>query len=506
MLKANIISNYLSQIYIAGIGILLLPLYVHYMGAESYGLVGFFSLLQSWFNILDLGLTPTISRETARYKSGATSEIDYKKFLNLLSYLFISVALIGGGILFSLSNDIALYWLKPTELTIPEVVFSVQVMSISVALRWLSGLYRGIITGHEKLVILSSINAVIATFRFVIVFGVMWVYGFTPKVFFQYQLIIVFIELIVLIFYSNTLTPKDIKSGRITLKYIKSVSPLLKFSLTIAFTSSIWILVTQTDKFVLSGILSLKDYGYFTIAVLVANGIMIINTPISTAIMPRLANLYAKNKVSEAIEIYKLATRLVCILVGSFAITIIFFPDLVIYAWSGDIQLTLKASPILRLYIIGNIMLVISAFPYYIQYAQGNLKYHLIGNIGMAILFIPLVIFASLHFGGIGSGYVWIFVNIIFLFLWVPYVHRKVSPGVHRDWFLNDILSIISLPIIISITLYFYLPRLNQFPSEYGRLYALFTITIISLINLLFSLLISKYKNTFKIVKKNEQN
>ena len=44
----------------------MLPMYIKYMGAEAYGLVGFFSMLQAWFNLLDLRLTPTIGRETAR--------------------------------------------------------------------------------------------------------------------------------------------------------------------------------------------------------------------------------------------------------------------------------------------------------------------------------------------------------------------------------------------------------------------------------------------------------
>lgn len=41
ILKKNIIANYASQLYSAGIGILILPLYIKYMGAEAYGLVGF---------------------------------------------------------------------------------------------------------------------------------------------------------------------------------------------------------------------------------------------------------------------------------------------------------------------------------------------------------------------------------------------------------------------------------------------------------------------------------
>ena len=41
-------------------------------------------------------------------------------------------------------------------------------MAIIVALRWMCGLYRGAISGAERVVWLGSFNAVIATLRFVL--------------------------------------------------------------------------------------------------------------------------------------------------------------------------------------------------------------------------------------------------------------------------------------------------------------------------------------------------
>lgn len=63
-MRSNILANYASQFYVTIIGIVTVPLYIQYMGAEAYGLVGFFAMLQAWFLMLDMGLTPTIARET----------------------------------------------------------------------------------------------------------------------------------------------------------------------------------------------------------------------------------------------------------------------------------------------------------------------------------------------------------------------------------------------------------------------------------------------------------
>jgi O-antigen/teichoic acid export membrane protein len=438
-LKRNITANYVSQVYVTGIGILILPLYIKYMGAEAYGLVGFFTMLQAWFSLLDMGLTPTIGRETARYNGGSISQLAYRQLLRSLTIIFAGVAFLGGGCLWLLSDFIANEWLQIEALSSTQIVLAVEFMAISVALRWMGGLYRGVLTGFERLVWLSSFNVVVATLRFVAVFASMWIYGFTPVVFFIHQLVVAVIEVSGLWARSLKLLPNQNHAIGWSFEPVK---PVLKFALSIAFTSSIWVLVTQTDKLVLSGILPLAEYGYFTLAVLVASGIMVISGPVSMAIMPRMARLKAEGKRDEMLRVYRNATQLVSVVAGSAALVIAFNAELLLVAWTGDQDLSAKAAPILRLYAIGNGFLAVAAFPYYLQYAVGNLRYHLIGNAVMGSVLIPAIIIAATYYGGIGAGYVWVGVNGGFLVAWVGYSHKKLVPGLHKHWLVHDVLTI----------------------------------------------------------------
>jgi len=454
-LRGNIIANYASQIYVAGIGVLILPLYIKYMGSEAYGLVGFFAMLQAWFNVLDLGLTPTIARETARFRGGALSPLSYRQLYRALSVIFGVISLCGGGGLYLLSSFIATKWLNIVDIEVEEVIIAVQIMGMSVALRWMTGLFRGVITGSEKLVWLSSFNAIIASLRFVGVFASMSIFGFSPLVFFTHQLVIALIECIGLAIKAHYLLPKkqtlEMKIGW----SFKPVMLILKFSLTIAFTASVWVFITQTDKLVLSGILSLEEYGYFTLSVLVANGIIIISGPISNAIMPRMARLYAEKKTDELIKVYRQSTQLVSIVGGTIAITFASTADSLLYAWTGDTNLAEHSAPILRLYAIGNLFLCVAAFVYYLQYAKGNLRYHLIGNLILVVIMIPSIIIFAKNFGGEGAGYVWLTLNAIYLLFGVSYIHSKLEPNLHSKWFLNDVIKIIvpasSFPLLLSL-------------------------------------------------------
>ena len=244
-IRSKVIFGYLSQFYVTLVAIIMLPFYIKYMGAEAYGLVGFFMMLQTMFSLLDFGLSPTISRESARFKAGVTSVIDYLRLFRALNLAFMLIAALGGGLLIVFSDIISSSWLNFNILEKEEVVFSIKIMAICVALRWMCGLFRGVVIGSENQVWFSGYNSGVATLRFVIVMPVMWLFGFTPTCFFSYQLLIAILELLGLYLKVRLLLPSwDDKRNAIGWSF-KPLLPILKFSFTIAFTSSVWILVTQ---------------------------------------------------------------------------------------------------------------------------------------------------------------------------------------------------------------------------------------------------------------------
>jgi O-antigen/teichoic acid export membrane protein len=452
-LRANIAANYASQIYTTLIGIALVPLYLKYMGSEAYGLVGFFAMLQAWFGVLDLGLTPTIARESARYHGGGISALDYRRVFRAMSMLFASVALCGGLLLVFLAEPIALHWLKVTVLPMSEVVLAVQVMAACVALRWMGGLYRGVVSGSERLVWLSGFNAAIATIRFAGVFLSMWWWGFNVVVFFWHQLLVAGLECIGLVWATYRLLPS---SGRLRGRVgwsIAPVRPLVRFAITIAFTSTVWVLVTQTDKLILSGVLTLAEYGYFSVAVLVASSITLITGPISSSIMPRMARLQAEGRDKEIHELYCKSTQLTAVVAGSIAVTLVVCAGPLLVAWTGDRRLAEAAVTTLQLYAIGNGLLAIGAFPYYLQYARGDLRYHLIGNLLMTLILIPAIVLAATRFGALGAGLVWVATNFLYLFFWVAYVHSQIFPRQHWPWLRDQVIKVVGPTALVGLTL-----------------------------------------------------
>src|SRR4030081_1413079 len=66
MLKRNVVANVRRGSWTALLSLLIIPVQVHVLGVEAYGLLAFMASVQVIASIFDLGLSPTITREVTR--------------------------------------------------------------------------------------------------------------------------------------------------------------------------------------------------------------------------------------------------------------------------------------------------------------------------------------------------------------------------------------------------------------------------------------------------------
>jgi hypothetical protein len=64
------------------------------------------------------------------------------------------------------------------------------------------------------------------------------------------------------------------------------------------------------------------------------------------------------------------------------------------------------------------------------------------------LLLIPAVIWAAARYGGSGAGYVWVSLNLLSFLILIPLVHRRFFPGLNRQWFMKDVLAIVSAGVL----------------------------------------------------------
>lgn len=483
-LKKNIGFNYLGKLYSTFIGILILPMFLQYMGAEAYGLVGFFTLLQAWLQLLDVGMSPTLGREVARLKNNHDEGWRLTTVVNTVELLFISVALVAAVSLFCLQDWIATSWLTVETLNVDIITTAITIMAFIVALRWVASINRSGINAFEQQVWMNVVDMIINTFRFPGALLLVIYLDGDVLAYFYFQLAVVVVEVIVIRIKMRSLLPSQhVRVKLFSLAELKRIAP---FALSIGYTSAIWILLTQLDKLLLSKYLTLSDYGYFILIGIVANGITTLSSPVTKALLPRMTSMLAKQGEKQMLALYQTATKFVACFIFPIALVIVLNAEVVIYTWTGDTTAAKWVAPILPLFCLGSMVLAVMVFQYQLQYAHGVLKYHVRWNTFSLLINIPLITYAATYHGALGVGWVWFAYRLFSLTVWCAFVHSKFAPGMHLKWLKNCVL----LPFILSASLVAILHYILPLSVDMSRWKLFILLSLISLISIVLSTLL----------------
>ena len=141
--KTNIVANIAGRLWGFVSIFAFYPLYLKFLGSESFGLVGFYSMLVGMLVVADVGLTSSINREFARLSVSDKSSGNMKNVLRTyeITYFFISVFIVIS--FFFLAPIISAQWLNFSNLQLEAVTDAIRLMGFAVSIQLLSGLYIG---------------------------------------------------------------------------------------------------------------------------------------------------------------------------------------------------------------------------------------------------------------------------------------------------------------------------------------------------------------------------
>lgn len=437
MLKKNILANLFGNAFSAIVSIICIPVYVHYLGVEAYGLIGIFASLQVIFSVLDLGLSATLNREFARLSVIDGGVTEQRNLLRTFEYIYFAIAIVI-GLSISLSAPlISRHWLSGNSISQGTVQFALIQMGLLLALRWPTALYAGGLAGLQKQVIYNVINTAGELIKAVGAIAVLAFVNNSIHAFFNWQIIITGVIVLVL----NMGLWKKLKGDH---KPFFTKALLVKnktFAAGIGGTSLVVILLTQTDKVVLSKILDLKTFGYFTLASAIASSLYRVIIPVSQAVYPRLVQLVHNDQQTTLIKLFHTACQFISSIVLPFALTIAFFSKEIILLWTHDEMITEAVYPLVRILIIGTACNAMVTIPYMLQLAYGWTKLGFYQNVIAIIILIPSIIYFTNLYGAYGAVWCWTVLNICYMLFSMPVMFSKYLKTEQWKWYWNDIIK-----------------------------------------------------------------
>jgi O-antigen/teichoic acid export membrane protein len=437
MLKRNLIANYLGQGWVALMSLAFIPLYIKYLGIEAYGLIGLFAVLQAWLALLDMGMTPTLSREMARFSGGVRDVQSICDLLRTIEFLALIVAIVIVFGIWISSDWLASNWLKADKLPVGTVAHAFSLMGVVTALRFLEGIYRSSLVGLQRQVFFNVINSIMATLRGAGAVVVLVFYAKTIDAFFIWQGVVSLLMVVALGAITYSALPEATRYARFSIDSLRGIK---RFAGGVMATTLLALMLTQIDKILLSKLMTLQDFGYYALAGSVAGGLSMFIGPVAQAAYPNMSKLVAQHNESSLLSVYHTSTQLLAVLLIPIVLTVSFYAYETIYVWAGDLTLAKKTSSILSALVIGTLLNGIMTIPYMLQLAYGWTSFAVKLNIMAVLVLIPAIFIAVPKFGGLGAAWMWLLLNTGYITFGIHFMHRRLLPSEKWRWYINDLL------------------------------------------------------------------
>jgi O-antigen/teichoic acid export membrane protein len=453
--KRNIIANYAGQAWTALIGLAFVPVYIRYLGIEAYGLIGVFALLQTWLSLLDLGLTPALSREMARFSGGALGIEAVRDLLRSVEIVGFGVAALVASGIWAGADWLATDWLRAEQLPAGEVAEAFALMGFVTALRFVENIYRGSMIGLQDQVTVNVITSITATARAVGAVAVLAWVAPTIRAFFVWQGVISVVTLIAFAVAVYRRLPATTRPARFSTSALRDV---WRFAMGTLVLTMLGFVLSQLDKLILSKLLSLKEFAYYSLAFTIAGAVRLLAQPVDQGIYPRLTELLAGSDERKAAKTYHQGAQYSAVLMGSVAVFLAMFGAEVLSLWTQDSELALQAYPILALLVIGMMVNGLLNGPFYLQMAAGWTGLLIQVNTVLVLVYSPVVYFLSTHFAARGAAVAWLMLNLVYWAIVVPLVHRKLLRQEMWKWLISDVAAPLAAAAIVLAALRILMP------------------------------------------------
>ncbi len=415
------------------------------MGLEAYGLVGLYAALQAWLSVLDMGLTPTLSREVARASSG---DVPFGRTWNLLRSVELSLAAIVSIFVVGATltaSYITKNWLTPIQLSSSTVSWALAIMSYVAGLRLLENIYKATLIGLQQQRILNLISILSVSIRTFGAVAILTLVTQSVVVFFFWQALISGLTLLSFFAAAYATIPRENVTPKFSLDAIRSVS---KYAGGVAAVTLVSLVLSQLDKFLLSGLLDLSEFGRYTLASAVAATLYVLISPITQAWFPRFCALSSGNETGKLADAFHDSAQLVSVVHGSAACFLIVFADHLILTWTGRAELAESVSPILRILAFANLIHGTMWIPYQLQLSAGWTSLALCLNLaGLAIL-TPAFLVLVPRYGTIAAAWLIVAVNSLYLIAGAPIMFKKLLSAEGWSWVIFDV----ALPLTAALT------------------------------------------------------
>jgi len=271
-----------------------------------------------------------------------------------------------------------------------------------------------------------------------------WLFPSPLIAFFIWQVILSLFQLVLTTFQLWRNLPPGIHTPRFQMSIIVEI---WRFALGMSGTSFFAFFLTQADKGLLSRILTLENFGYYSLAVTLNEQLQMVTPQITQPLFPRFSILVATSDNEKLRDLYHKASQLVAVVILPTAGAAAFFSHELVYLWTQNMEIVANVAPIATILFLGTAFSNLLDNPLNLTLAYGWVKLIFYRSVILSSLIVPLMIILSLKYGGLGAAITWALLNVGQLIVLPMIIHRRILNGELKYWYIFDV----GIPAIMSL-------------------------------------------------------
>jgi O-antigen/teichoic acid export membrane protein len=462
-LSTNVLANLAGQGWVAVVQIVTVPVYLRLLGPEGYGVVALYATLQGALLVLDFGITPMLSREVARLGARPETVAATRPLVLTWAVLYAGLTVLMTAALLALAPLAARFWLHGADVAGAGMVSYLRLMAVLAGLQFPVSLCTGVLTGLERQVEANVVRAASATLAAAGGVATLILISRTPSALFAWQIVVAVLQLAA----AATLVLRHLPIGPSGFAW-GLLGQSWRFAAGMAGHTATALLLTHADRLVLSTILPLDQFAFYSVAYTGGRGLYVLITPVFGPLLARLSLLVAAGDESAVRRLYHQSSQALGVMVLPVAFAAAAFAPEIMKAWTRSDRAVASASAAFALLVMGNALNGVMHAPYALQLSYGWTRITLGVNLVLLALIVPTMVIACRRYGLVGAASVWLILNCATVLTAVPLTHRRVLKGEARRWILRDT----ALPGVAAVVVVLGLRAIVGARSPLGALWA----------------------------------
>ncbi|MFH1884901.1 MAG: oligosaccharide flippase family protein [Planctomycetota bacterium] len=406
MIIRNSLANLLGQLLYPILSILLVPFYIHYLGLEGYGLVGFFSMLVALLGVFTKGLGSALQREFARRDGSPDLHPSLRRLLRTFELVYWGIGIVLGAGLVTFSGLVSTHWIQVKSITPGTIQACLLLISLRIALAFPNSVYQSVFVGMQRQVLGNALNVGVALASAAAGVSAVLVWR-SVVAFYISDLVTTAGYLLLLRHWSEKVLPLPKASLPASFDWLE-VKALWRISVELIWTNGIGLIVTQLDRVIISSLLPVARLGVYNAGIAGGRLLGMFYNPFLTAVYPQTCQLAHKGEPRELGRHLIRNSKVVLIVCMTFGLPISFFAPEILELWTRNAIVVKEGTAVMALYVYGNIFISLAGVFYQGQMALGKMRYGVFYNT-VALIWYPVTMwFFVSRMGLVGAAWAWV--------------------------------------------------------------------------------------------------